>query len=625
MSRPPAINVAYADGLIQISHSSLDKPKYEAYRKALDGAHWNNDSRRYEIAVDKVIAVLERLTQIRGVDLRVDRSVADRVQAFVETASAIRDEADARLVWFDEIASRRGLALYPFQREGARWLASRNSGLLADQMGLGKSCQALAALPYGSAVVVCPANVRGTWRAEISKWRPDLKAAIPTTFRWPGKSEVVILNYERLVDAEKLELYETIYPIPDCLTVIADEGHYVKSFQAKRTKRWRALANRVRARGGYAWTLTGTPLLNKPGELWTILENIGAADEAFGSYKNFLELHDGREQGANAAWGLAQPEVADRLRRVMLRRKKSDVLTDLPDKIYTDKYVDVDIEALNALDEVVAVLQERGIDLESFDGIMPDFHDMSRVRAQVAASKISALLTIVEEAEEEEEPLVVFSAHRAPVEVLKKRPGWGIVLGGGDYFVAGKRVKEAQAVAEAFQEGRLWGVALSIGAGSTGLTLTRSNQLVFVDQAWTPGENDQASDRVHRIGQTRACQITTLVADHPLERRIAEVLAQKRRHIEASVDSAVTAPDADLVTETVARQAIIGGMIREIADLNTPVTRPARSDKEREAASELPKLAESNEIAKALAENLETGLTDKEWKLAIKLVNRSKV
>src|SRR6478735_8317581 len=158
MSRPPSVNVTYVDGLIQISHSNLDKPKYEAYRRALDGAHWNSESHRYEVAVDKAVAILERLTQLSSVALRVDRAVAERVQAFVETASAIRTEADKRLIWFDEIASRRGLSLYPFQREGGRWLASRSSALLADQMGLGKSCQALAALPYGSAIVICPAN-----------------------------------------------------------------------------------------------------------------------------------------------------------------------------------------------------------------------------------------------------------------------------------------------------------------------------------------------------------------------------------------------------------------------------------------------------------------------------------
>jgi hypothetical protein len=135
--------------------------------------------------------------------------------------------------------------------------------------------------------------------------------------------------------------------------------------------------------------------------------------------------------------------------------------------------------------------------------------------------------------EDANEPIVVFSVHRAPIDHLGTRDGWATIT--GDTPAAARTEIEAR-----FQRGELRGVAATIQAGGVAITLTRAHRAVFVDQDWTPALNAQAEDRICRIGQDRGVIITRIIADHALDRRIAQVLATKIEIIEGSVDAAAT-------------------------------------------------------------------------------------
>lgn len=159
------------------------------------------------------------------------------------------------------------------------------------------------------------------------------------------------------------------------------------------------------------------------------------------------------------------------------------------------------------------------------------FEMLSVVRAALATAKIPFLLETVEQYEEADEPVVVFSAHQAPIEVLAARPGWKAIYG----KTPGE---QRDAIVQAFQAGELRGVACSIRAAGVGLTLTRANTLIFNDKEFVPALNEQAEDRICRIGQTRGCNIVTIEADHKIDRRINEILATKQAIISASVERA---------------------------------------------------------------------------------------
>ena len=430
-------------------------------------------------------------------------------------------------------------ALYPFQRDGVGWLVGRAQGLLGDQMGLGKTVQALAAHPPGRALlVVCPASVKAVWLAEIRRWRPDLapRALYGRQERpvWPdpGGVDAVVVNYDILPDERGAP--------PRGATLVADEAHYAKNPSAKRTKRTKRLVEAALGSGGRAWFLTGTPLMNRPPELWDLLKALGVRRDVFASWADFCRLFNRRwdHERQEWVWGEPGPEVAERLRRVMLRRRREEVLPDLPTKTYRDVRLGFALpaEVKEACDRAVADLRERGIDLADPNLDARSLADIERAmlasvhaaRRLLAEAKIPTAHEIADDYEAAEEPLLVFSYHRGPVESLGARPGWAAILGG---LPAPERAR----LVEEFQGGRLRGLALTIGAGGVGITLTRAAHLLYVDQAWTPAWNEQSEDRACRIGQTRGVLVQRLLADHDIDWRVAEILDRKRRLIDKTL------------------------------------------------------------------------------------------
>ncbi|MDR7461763.1 MAG: DEAD/DEAH box helicase [Armatimonadota bacterium] len=424
----------------------------------------------------------------------------------------------------DPLPEVPALRLYPHQRAGVAWLAVRRRALLWDEMGLGKTAQALLALPPGRPVLVAaPKAVVSVWLAEARRWRPDYRAAAADhrAPRWPEPGEILVASYSTLPVMTSGPLSATV--------LIADEAHYIKNRRAQRTQKWAALRDAVRRdASSIVWALTGTPLLTHPPDLWGVLQAAGLEREALGSWPQFVDLFDGRmvERGRRRwmVWGRPDPSVPERLRRVSLRRTRREVLPDLPTKAYREIRVRVDRDAVAASAEALAALAERGLELDDLEALRRDkvaFSQISSVRASLCTAKIPALLDLVETYEESEEPVVVFSAHRAPIDALAGREGWAVIT--GDTPAA-----ERSRAVEAFQAGALRGIAGTTGAMGVGVTLTRASHVIVVDRDWTPAANAQAEDRVCRIGQDRGVLITDIVAEGTLDERVASVLRTKQ-------------------------------------------------------------------------------------------------
>jgi len=618
---------------------------FGAYKAALDRA-----GARYEAKLKgqvlKIVAVpvAVRNLEAAGFAVEVDRALRDALAAHATEVRSDVQAAEERAAAVDAQLRARGLALFPFQRLGVGWLAPRKAAGLFDEMGLGKTIQALVAAPEGAPMlVVCPKVAKRNWVAEAARWRPDLRPVMlkgRNSFRWPEVGEMVVTNKDILTDDPGVA--------PEGAVVIADEAHVYKNPKARCTKRFRRLSQEARDRGGRVWLLTGTPLLGKEPELWNVLEAAGLARDAFGTWRRFSELV-GLERGR---WGMectgrVSPELPEALRRVSLARRRTEVLPDLPTKLWRTvevECVDADEGLRKLCDEVLAALREyaekKGISLEEAieeamatkDGVT--FDQLARVRHRLSIAKIPALLEMIEEREEEEQPVVVFSAHRAPVEALATRGGWGIVTGGA---AAGQR---ADAV-EMFQAGRLRGIAATIGAGGVAITLTRAHEAIFVDLDWTPALNAQAEDRVCRIGQTRGVIITRIQADHAIDEHVNRILARKQELIAATVEaSAVLAPAASTELadelEAVARRAQETG-----AASSRPARREASTPVEMWAQRAIVALAAMDpdhagvvnemgfnkldgSIGHSLANQLASGsgLTEKQWTLATAIARR---
>lgn len=543
---PLSIKVTLSGSKIVIAPNGYLNDRFQAYRAACEGAQFNGVKRCNEVRVEKATEVLARLREASfALDIAPDAIAA--MQAANAQTAAVMTSADARTDEIDAILRKRGKYLFPFQKQGTGWLASKFGALLGDDMGLGKTIQILAALPDNAAVVVvCPAVAKGVWARETAAWRPDLKVTVLDgrgSFRWPGKGEIVVINPQILPESKRSGYSFVLNEkdraaCPDGLILVADEAHWLKHSKSQRTTRFRGLSEIVRARSGRVWLATATPVENKAPELWAILQAAGCAQEAFGGWSAFVGLMGGYEGRYGMEWGpIRSPaEVGERLKRVMLRRVKRDVLQQLPPKTHRTIPVEIDARTQKLCDKVLARMEATGVTLDEMAATLRStqttgagFDEMSRARAALATAKIPAMLEMIEDYEEQGEPLVVFSAHRAPVDSLADRPGWAVITGDTP---AGDRT----IIEDRFQRGELKGVACTIKAGGVAITLTRAAHAIFVDREWNPSLNDQAEDRICRIGQDRGCVISNLVAEHALDERVDELLAIKREVIEASVE-----------------------------------------------------------------------------------------
>lgn len=541
----PLIYVAELAGKAKIYPGEFLGPQpFKAYRAICQAAGASFDPKLGANVLR--LGLLQTLLDGLQVDftVKVAPEVIEAVKTQGQAISASRAQAQERL---SKLKDRP----YPFQGAGVAVLAARNSFLLADEMGLGKTVQALLAIPdVGAALVLCPASLKGEWLKACLRWRPDYHPEIADSFRLPMMGEIIIINYERLPVSKKEALVKVLKPtetlMSDALAgrdlsrivLIGDEFHYIKSSKSGRTQRWRELARAIRAAGGRTWGLTGTPMPNTPMDLLNVLTALDLLKESFGSYPRFCHMMNGRQDyWGKWIFGAPRPGAVEALRRVMLRRRRVDVLPDLPTITYEEISVDVKASARKASDQARAAMAAAGVDLQAVidgsQGLGASSDTVFTARRLLAEAKIAAVVEIVEAYEEAQEPLIVFSAHRAPIDALGEMRGLVKICGDT------KAEERSQAVAD-FQAGKFNTIALTIKAGAVGFTLTRAAHVLMVDEEWTPDWNQQAVSRACRIGQTRGVLVKRLRVPDSIDTDVGAILDGKQALIDATIEKAAS-------------------------------------------------------------------------------------
>lgn len=623
----------------------LKDGRFERYLSACKVLHASYDS-----------AIKAHLVPISKTQEAIDlfRSVGLDVQVSPHLLSSLKNQkyeigeslSHRHLSEIKEKLNSRGIRLFDFQESGVKFLNSRRYAALFDDMGCGKTSQSLCAIPENSPVlVVCPAVVKGNWQREAQMWRPEFSTEILSgkdSFRWPRPGEIVIVNYDILPPGIRRGALgyglDDKYGKPqESTVVIADEVHYGKSNRAARTVSIKAVCTMVRRANGRNWILTGTPLLNRPNELWTILGIADLQKEAYDNWNNFVRIFRGRKTGFKGAieWGTPmRAEAAAGLGRVAMRRTIDDVVKDLPEIRFQDIDIQIDNQTKRQCDLALRELEKIGVSLEeALDQSMERkdrthaFNELSKARAQLATAKIPSALKLVESYEQNEEPIVVFSCMRNPIDIFKDRKGWGVITG----EVTGPARDK---VVEDFQSGKLLGVGLTVAAGGVGITLHRASNALFIDYDWVPANNAQAYARIRRIGQKRPQLIVRLVADHELDRQILRCIDRKINIINNSIRA---------FEEEQRKQSSFDSRFTEAEgraiSVSVPDRRGPRSTMEEWAADSIRKLADhdpdhaigsnrigfnkvDSEIGHQLCDKLEIGLTEKEWLIAIKIAKR---
>ena len=445
-----------------------------------------------------------------------------RVAVEVAARAVRTSSSDAPEVW------RR---LRPYQRAGAHWLAERldaaGGALLADEMGLGKTVQAIAVLAGrpGPHLVVSPASVVGSWGRELARFAPELAAVEHVRGGGPpGPGTVVVATYGQLRADDRLAAV-------DWDVVVLDEAQQVKNPDTATARRARALS----ARGRVA--LTGTPVENRLEDLWALLAfttpDVLGPRPAF--RRRFAAL---RSRGTAAA--------AERLAAVvgphLLRRRKAEVAAELPARLELSHELEPTGEQRRlhraALDDALGRglgggRDRRGRILALLTRLKqicvhPELVGTSHDDLGSRSASFDRLCELLGEITANGEAALVFTQYRQAGELLARH--LTRTVGGPVPFLHGglSRAARERIVADFGVEDGPPVLLLSLRAAGTGLTLTRATHVLHLDRWWNPAVEAQASDRAHRIGQTRTVTVHTFTTRGTVEQLVADLHRGKR-------------------------------------------------------------------------------------------------
>ncbi|MBK8099213.1 MAG: DEAD/DEAH box helicase family protein [Planctomycetes bacterium] len=444
--------------------------------------------------------------------------------------------------------------LRPYQQRGHAWmyyLVDQGFGAcLADDMGLGKTVQAIAVMldwrrkegRTGALLIVCPVSVLGNWRREINRFAPELRVVLhhgktraETTedfHKTLANSDIVLTSYNLLQRDEEMMTSVTFEG------VLLDEAQNIKNPTTKQSKVARTL------KGNFRMTLTGTPLENRPLDLWSIMDFLN--EGLLGSRTQFLQTLEHpivKQRKASSMSALARL-----VRPFVLRRLKTDpeIVADLPEK--TEQIVAATIsreqailyesvvrKGLQEVEKAAEGIQRRGAILTTLLRLKqvcnhPAHYLMDGSALHARSGKLDLLSEMLEEAIEEGDRCLVFTQFKEMGSLLKTHIEDSLkqsVL----FLHGGVAQKDRDDMVANFQESRPDGpkvFVLSLKAGGTGLNLTAANRVFHYDRWWNPAVEDQATDRAFRIGQLRNVFVHKFVCTGTLEERIQQMLERKR-------------------------------------------------------------------------------------------------
>jgi hypothetical protein len=492
-------------------------------------------------ALDAFVALHDVAVEGRAAEELAElREEHGQAQAAVRRSRATTGEPIA------EVEAVLGGTLEPFQWAAVRYALDARRAFLADEQGLGKTVEALAALEADGAfpaLVVCPASLKLNWERETRRWLPHRSVAVVEgRGAVPATGEITILNYE-IVAAHREELAR-LHP----RALVVDESHYCKNPRAKRTQAVRRLAGAVAA-DGLRLALTGTPVLNHAEELISQLRVLGRLED-FGSGARFAKQFQGPLTEERLHWHLR--------RRCFVRRLKSEVLPQLPAKrqVVVPVALDNEREYRLAEQDVVEWLRQQPLDLSELEARIAAtlraerLAQLGTLQRLAARGKLAAALTWIHDFLESGEALVVFARHVEVQEAVLARFPDALHLLGRDSLA------DREAAVRAFQEPD--GPPLIVGAtrvAAQGITLTRASNVAFLELEWTPAMHDQAEDRCHRIGQRDAVTAWYLLAANTIDETMAELVERKRGLVAAVTDGRRLDGDA-----------LVDGVVRELRE-----------------------------------------------------------
>jgi len=475
-------------------------------------------------------------------------------------------KVQAPAAWRDRAAKQSGDAklecpplgnlesvLRPYQKQGVAWLhflrENGFGGILADEMGLGKTLQTLAFLRFvrekqpgaGPMLIVCPTSLVFNGAAEAKKFTPELKVLTlhgperHAAFAQIEQSDLVITSYTLVRrDAERYRELEFD-------TVVLDEAQHIKNRQTQNAQAVKAVKSKHRL------VLTGTPLENSVLDLWSIFDFLMPG--YLGTAKDFRERYE--MPIAKSRDAAAQQRLARRLRPFLLRRLKKDVAADLPARIEQVSFSELTPEQRGVYQQVIEASRKEVLDAVGAQGLAKSrmvvltallrlrqvccdlrLLNLDNVDPATASGKLEMFGELLEEVIDGGHRVLVFSQFVKMLTLLKEKMAQENI----EYCYLDGSTTNRGAVVEQFQKnGAIPVFLISLKAGGVGLNLTGADTVIHFDPWWNPAVEDQATDRAHRIGQTRVVTSYKLITRDTVEEKILLLQNKKREIIQSTI------------------------------------------------------------------------------------------
>ena len=498
-------------------------------------------------ALQKRLSELSSISEAKGDNLLVHRLGASALSGFVDEAGKSRTDK----TWKDnlksieelrhfqpEVSSHLQAELRPYQLEGYNWLSRLHAwgvgACLADDMGLGKTIQVIALMlkqaSEGPCLVIAPSSVCPNWQKEIARFAPVLNTV--TLGLQKRKQTLKSLKaFDVLVVS-----YGLIQSNPDLLAnkewniAVLDEAHAIKNAGSMRSKASMKLQAKCKI------ITTGTPIQNHLGELWNLFQFINPG--FLGTYDAFNERFVNGNSDSEIS---AKRKALNRyIQPFILRRNKGDVLDDLPSKTEISLLIEQS-EDEKALYEVIRQKALEDIQQSEKEGgaaHMQILAQISKLRlvscnprlvdvgSHLPSSKMNALEELVDNLLDAKHKALVFSQFTKHLALIREMlDGKGIRY---QYLDGSSTTKQREQAILDFQSGKSDLFLISLKAGGVGLNLTAADYVIHMDPWWNPAVEDQASDRAHRIGQTRPVTVYRMVAEGTIEEKIVQLHHSKR-------------------------------------------------------------------------------------------------
>jgi len=460
-----------------------------------------------------------------GVDVR-------RNAAFKSQIMALKNYRDEEY----EIPSTLQARLRGYQKSGYRWLCSLSScslgGILADDMGLGKTVQILAYFLHtgGSFLVVCPASLIYNWESECKRFAPSIPCHVVRGTEAERKLALTHTEGLTITSYDQLRRDIALYQDKQFDCCVLDEAQYIRNAGTKAARS----VKQIHALHRFA--LTGTPIENRLSDLWSIFDFLMPGYLfKYQEFKTRIEqpMVDGEDSAKRRLSLMSSPFI--------LRRKKADVLKELPDKQETVVYVemtDKQRELYDAQEQALKLTLQKASDAEYLHQKIAYLAALTRLRQicctpelylenyDGGSGKVDACIELLIDGAESGHRTLVFSQFTGMLELLIAR---ATEAGLHWLYLSGKNTSEQRRdMVEKFQSGEYPVFFISLKAGGTGLNLTAADRVLHFDPWWNIAAEEQATDRTHRIGQKNKVFITKLVCKNTVEERILDLQNRKR-------------------------------------------------------------------------------------------------